>query len=720
MKAEGPAGQQYSPGDRCWYLGQGGGNGGGEKWLASGHTLREGPREFPDQLDVECGRKRAHQAPSESIVQGKAGGRETVQEAVTSVPPDIKAPSALAKEVQLACWLLVESVWWLIGFGKHEREYSDGGRPPQGRKKGCSSFPGNSGKRSPHYEHGGGEPQPSHLQEDDGNVVKRDVQEDPEILSRMKYDRTWLMNSIQRHCSVPFTPVDFHFVKNGARFFVQEASTASALMDVSYKICDEESRKIPVFVSPSAAPYSVRYKLKPEEMEQLKLTLIKRFNISKQALDLQRLCVDPDLVGHDIDIILNRRSCMSATLQIIKKNFPELLSLNLSSNKLYRLDGLSDIIQMAPTVKILNLSKNELPPHISQLKSVWELSKMQGLKLEELWLQGNPLCGTFPDWTTYVRAIRDRFPKLLRLHPGPLPWSPLLTSSSLLQDGQELPSPVTVNVDTPCVLKPCKGSYFGCDELKSLVLQFLQQYYSIHDCGDRQGLVGAYHEETCFSLTIPFHPEDPAPSSLCEYFKDIRNMKKLKDPHLRVQLLKHTKRDIVHTLCVLPKTQHDLSSFVVDTWSQTERMLCFSVNGVFKEMEGSSQDCVCAFTRTFIATPASYSSLFIMNDELFVWDVNPKKTQSAVSIPVPTPSTSSMPSFYWEQQQMVQAFSTQSGMNLQWSQKEAKKVEAGGLRMERGELALLTSRLLLSRPKPQAMPMNRVGDLADKEARVTF
>ena len=132
----------------------------------------------------------------------------------------------------------------------------------------------------------------------------------------------------------------------------------------------------------------------------------------------------------------------------------------MSSNKLYQLDGLSDIIQMAPTVKILNLSKNEvrrgsqikvglrvgrgrvsghqsddrrqvkvpvgeggrwgcrepdvplslgflfpLPPHISQLTSVWELSKMQGLKLEELWLQGNPLCGTFPDQSTYVRSV---------------------------------------------------------------------------------------------------------------------------------------------------------------------------------------------------------------------------------------------------------------------------------------------------------------------------
>ncbi|KAM9042427.1 nuclear RNA export factor 2-like [Megaptera novaeangliae] len=378
-------------------------------------------------------------------------------------------------------------------------------------------------------------------------------------------------------------------------------------MDVSNKICDEESRKIPVFVSPSDAPYSVRDKLKPEEMEQLKLTLRKRFDVSQQALDLRKLRVDPGLLGHDIDIILNQRSCMAATLQIIKKNFPELLSLNLSSNKLYQLDGLSDIIQMAPTVKILNLSKNKLPPYISQLKSVWELSKLKGLKLEELWLQGNPLCGTFPDQSTYVRAIRECFPKLLRLHPGPLPWSPLLTSSSLLQDGQELPSPVTVDVDTPYVVKPCKGSYFGSDKLKRQVLQFLQQFYLIHDYGDRRCLAGAYHEEACFSLTIPFHPEDPAPSSLCEYFKDSRNMKKLTDPHLRVQLLKHTKRDIVHTLCVLPKTQHDLSSFVVDTWFQMERMLCFSVSGVFKEVEGSSQDCVRAFTRTFIVTPARYS-----------------------------------------------------------------------------------------------------------------
>uniref|UniRef100_A0A8I3PFZ9 Nuclear RNA export factor 2 n=1 Tax=Canis lupus familiaris TaxID=9615 RepID=A0A8I3PFZ9_CANLF len=555
---------------------------------------------------------------------------------------------------------------YVLPYEKYKKyrseENNDDGSSSQGRKKVWSSFRGNFGKRDPHYEHGGYEPQPSHLQEDDENVSMGNVQEDPQVRHTpystrcnkrrvkrhneghihitvwkgrknlkkevgentqdgtsgswfkitipygRKYDKAWLMNSIQSHCSVPFIPVDFHYVKNQARFFVQDVGTASALKDISYRICDDENRKISIFVNPSTVPYSVRYKLEPEEMEQLKLTMNKRYDVSQQALDLQSLRFDPDLVGHDIDIILNRRNCMAATLQIIEENFPELLSLNLSNNKLYGLDGLSDIIEMAPTIKVLNLSKNEL-------NLVWELSKMKGLKLEELWLEGNPLCDTFPDQPTYIRS----------------------------------------------------GGFIShivsrSETLKSLVLQFLQQYYLIYDSGDRQGLLGAYHDEACFSLAISFNPEDPAPSSLCEYSKESRNMKKLKD----LCLLKHTNCDIVCSLCVLPKTQHDLSSLVVDMWFQTEKMLCFSVNGVFKEVEGKFQGSVRAFTRTFIVTPASNSSLCIVNDELFVRDATPGETQSAFSN---QETFSSMPTLSQEQQEMVHAFSTQSGMKLEWSQK---------------------------------------------------
>uniref|UniRef100_A0A8C9HT21 Nuclear RNA export factor 2 n=1 Tax=Piliocolobus tephrosceles TaxID=591936 RepID=A0A8C9HT21_9PRIM len=324
----------------------------------------------------------------------------------------------------------------------------------------------------------------------------------------IKYDKSWLMNSIQSHCSAPFTPVDFHYIRNRACFFIQDASTASILKDVSYKICDDENRKIGIFVNHSTAPYSVKNKLKPCQMEMLKLTMNKRYNVSQQALDLQNLRFDPDLMGRDIDIILNRRNCMAATLKIIERNFPELLSLNLCNNKLYQLDGLSDIIEKAPKVKTLNLSKNKL-------ESAWELGKVKGLKLEELWLEGNPLCSTFSDQSAYVSAIRDCFPKLLRL------------------DGRELSAPMIVDIDSSEIMKPCKKNFTGSETLKHLVLQFLQQ------------------------------------NSLRKYFEDSRNMKTLKDPYLKGELLRHTKRDIVDSLSALPKTQHDLSSILVDMWCQT-------------------------------------------------------------------------------------------------------------------------------------------------------
>lgn len=38
----------------------------------------------------------------------------------------------------------------------------------------------------------------------------------------------------------------------------------------------------------------------------------------------------------------------------------KLSSLNLCNNKLYGLDGLSDVVEKAPQVKILNLSKNQV------------------------------------------------------------------------------------------------------------------------------------------------------------------------------------------------------------------------------------------------------------------------------------------------------------------------------------------------------------------------
>lgn len=129
---------------------------------------------------------------------------------------------------------------------------------------------------------------------------------------------------------------------------------------------------------------------------------------------------------------------------------------------------------------------------------------------------------------------------------------------------------------------------------------------------------------------------------------------------LRFRLLKHTRLNVVAFLNELPKTQHDVSSFVVDISAQTvstyvflgrraelgkgrlrgredsgsgweptwylmllllfqSTLLCFSVNGVFKEGEGlwsaefaewSPSQLVVLSTLSF---PATFSSLFFLD-----------------------------------------------------------------------------------------------------------
>ncbi|XP_069895120.1 nuclear RNA export factor 2-like isoform X1 [Dipodomys merriami] len=456
-----------------------------------------------------------------------------------------------------------------------------------------------------------------------------------------RYDKTWLMNSIQSYCSVPFTPVDFHYDRSWAQFFVEGASVAEALREICYKIRGEKSQKVSLFVCPSFVPYSVRYKFTDEQIEQIKLTMKKRYDIEEQALDLQKLRFDPDLMDHDIDFVLNRRHCLTIAVQIIQNSFPELSYLNLSNNKLYRLDALCDIVDSGPEIRILDLSRN-------QLRSVLELNKVKGLKLDELWLEGNPLCRTFQDQSAYQRAIHNYFPQLLWL------------------DGQQFNPPIAPGTDARWLMNPSRQEDED-EDLRERVLQFLKKYYSVYDSGDRQNLLGAYHDEACFSVSVPASAGNPGPSCLSLYFKHSRNLNTLKDPYVQQKLLKHRKQDIVDSLCLLPKTQHDLSSFMIDMCFQTEKMICFSVNGLFREEAGgNSQDSIRAFTRTFIAIPGSGTNLCIMNDQLFVRDTTSEEVSGTIASlvgPSPRPTLSQV------QCEMVQTFSIQSGMKLDWSEK---------------------------------------------------
>ncbi|XP_070641143.1 nuclear RNA export factor 3-like [Bos indicus] len=419
----------------------------------------------------------------------------------------------------------------------------------------------------------------------------------------IKYDEKWLMNLIQKQSSVPFTAFEFHYEKMQAQFFVENADIACALKNVNGKIFNEVNEKIFILVEPCESPQSVQKALTSEKVEQIKFS-----------------------------------------------------SLDLSNNKPYLLNGLSTIMGNASNTQNLNISNTEV-------KAEGQMDKGQQLEPEGMCADKNAVCTNFPDKSTNIRS-----PSALSLHPYISLISPLLPplslslplephlghlpditpafSEPLRKEGREGRQAWQTEFEVLVLVALRKGvrtvwlgatqgkgdgrgtgKFFESDQVNSQILQFLQQYYLIHDYGNRQGLLDFYHEEACFFLTIPFHPKDSGLSSVHLYFKDNRNTEKLKDPKLRVQMLKHTKHDIVRALCALPKTQHDFSSFEVDMCFHTETMFCFSVSGVFKEVEGISQGCVCAFTWTFTTTPTNFSSLCIVNEELFVREASPSEAQ---------------------------------------------------------------------------------------------
>ncbi|KAK9518191.1 hypothetical protein VZT92_023503 [Zoarces viviparus] len=461
-----------------------------------------------------------------------------------------------------------------------------------------------------------------------------------------KYDKKWLLPALQNICSIPYTPVQYHVEHNRAHFYVDDTSAASALHKCSHKITDTDGYKVEVHINPSAPPSFLLADLKPEHLDVLRQCMAKRFDGSQQALDLNNIRTDPDLVTQSIEVILNRKTNMEAVIKIIAENIPELTSLNLSNNRIHKLDELTDLVTKAANLKTLNLSHNEL-------KSDRELDKVKGLKLVELWLNRNPLCDLFKDQASYISAVRQRFPRLLKL------------------DGHDLPPPIGFDVETPTIIPPCKGSCFGTDEIKVLILRFLPQYYSIYDSGDRQPLLDAYHDGASFSLTTPYTTQNPSRSSLGEYHKDTRNLKRIKDSTVRFRLLKHTRLNVVAFLNELPKTQHDIASFNVDVNTFTNTLLSFTVSGVFKEVavDGKSRESTMAFSRVFVTVPAGNSGLCVVNDQLFIRMATTEEIRRAFVAPAPTPSSSPVPTLTAPQQEMLTAFSQKSCMNLEWSQK---------------------------------------------------
>ncbi|XP_063775039.1 nuclear RNA export factor 1-like isoform X2 [Pseudophryne corroboree] len=424
------------------------------------------------------------------------------------------------------------------------------------------------------------------------------------------YNKAWLLNSIANECGFQFPAIQFHYVNHVAAFFVDNFQMARSLSRASRKIPGERYHKIIINVMPIHPLCDQMRGTRPVDTNcpsplmamnfldrspaYIQVCLQKRYNRSLETLDLSNLSNDPGLRSANIFLCFSNSSATELILRIISEYFHQLLSLNLSHNKLSRLSGFAHLFILTPQLQSLNLSYN-------QICQTQELGRIHNLALRELWLEGNPLYEFAESSSEYYRLINYHFPTIQKL------------------DGVHFKHDVCCDQEEPKPLPSPKGSYFICDEIKAFLMKFLHQYFTIYDSGERQALLPLYHEKACCSFSLPgvFFPKYCF-DQITDYWKENRNLLKVKRPGMRLHYLKYNRLQVVGLLCNLPRTEHDLQSMNVDVSLQTTSLMCFVVEGRFREVNMNCKKPYIPFWRTFVITPSSDTCAQILNDQMVI------------------------------------------------------------------------------------------------------
>lgn len=207
------------------------------------------------------------------------------------------------------------------------------------------------------------------------------------------------------------------------------------------------------------------------------------------------------------------------------------------------------------------------------------------------------------------------------------------------------------------------------DQAGSIVLQFLEQYLKVYDSDNRQSLMDAYHDEAVMSMSAAYPLNSSAHGSkkLEEYIMESRNLFRIQDSTRRYKLLRQGKLSIISFLNDLPKTSHDFNSITLDLPFATERLMTFTVTGLYKERKHDNP--IRHFNRMFVVVPQG-SGFVIINEFLFITNPTVLQLKKAFNnSPTPSTSTQQRDQSFDEntKKRLAMEVSQKTGMNLDWS-----------------------------------------------------
>ncbi|KAL0280869.1 UNVERIFIED_CONTAM: hypothetical protein PYX00_002033 [Menopon gallinae] len=443
-----------------------------------------------------------------------------------------------------------------------------------------------------------------------------------------KYDKNNILQMLLKYLAPNvFVPVSYANVGTHAVFYVDDMKAAQLLQEANRKITLPDGHKMIVKVHEGRPP---QVPMNDELKEKIKAAMCKRYIAENKALDLSKFVKDPEF-SPGIFVTLSRPSVLRAVLQIISEHIPDLFALDLTGNKIQSIDDGSSIeFQKLKNLRILHLGENNIKYYAA-------LNPLKGLELNELVLKDNPVVELCSDRAHFVSEIRRRFPKLTKL------------------DNVELPPVISFDVGEEESKLPTPKGYFICNpEGGGFVPEFLKQFIAMYDSDKRSELAVAYHENSNFSMcsfVVPTSSMSPPNHRLNVYHHESRNLMKVPYYLKRRSRLHIGRSNIVKLLEKLPKTQHDLSSFVVDLPVFTPTLISLSVSGVFREPSNSAESSwpVRHFSRAFVIVPFR-QGFCIINDSLFISNATEEekatffKAEPQNATPLQSPSSSKVDS----------------------------------------------------------------------------
>jgi nuclear RNA export factor len=412
------------------------------------------------------------------------------------------------------------------------------------------------------------------------------------------------MSRIRSEIGIPLEEHNLHVLGNKMMFFVNDSNVASALRGIDGKI-QSQSGPLRVRVNPSNPPQPPRggrsrgtsnfqrgsppfrggtprlssggfdgeitMKDVSSMRDTLKQSLGTRYVPAEKSLNLSDMFNDATASSSGMKVIMTKANFVEVIIQLIAEFCPDLVTLNLSSNRIQYLSMYSELSKAAPNLQAVDLSKNNIR-HLNELDHIAGCMQLKYLQLE-----GNPGVDHFRDFSSLAQDVRRRFPNLQNLN------------------GQEMAKPVKFGVpdssSLPPPLPPVQGNYVISEEVQTVVTQFVKAYYEIYDSANRDNLLSAYHDTAFFSLSVRQTDRSgggPVGHPVNSYLPVSRNFLRLPDAAKRNALIQGGRVDIVKALKSLPRTFHILSSFTVDVLTASSTLTCFTLIGAFAEVSSSS------------------------------------------------------------------------------------------------------------------------------------